>query len=78
MDESQIVDVWLVFRDSIDAKKIESVAERYVDLCADLGTDDIVFRDAIGHCAELDNAILYYLDDDNEDDDDDYNNEWED
>ena len=31
MDESQIVDVWMVFKDSIDKKQIEIIAERYVE-----------------------------------------------
>ena len=77
MDESQIVDIWLVFKDSIDPKKVETVAERYVDICADYGTSDESFLEALGSCTELDSAINYYLDDD-WDDDDDYNNEWED
>ena len=38
MDENHIVDIWLVFKDSIDSKKIETVAERFVDVCADYGT----------------------------------------
>ena len=77
MDESQIVDIWLVFKDSVESKKIETVAERYVDVCADYGTTDEAFRDALGSCTELDSAISYYLDDEF-DDEDDYNNEWED
>tara|TARA_B100001057_G_scaffold501104_1_gene620593 strand:- start:10773 stop:11006 length:234 start_codon:yes stop_codon:yes gene_type:complete len=77
MDESQIVDIWMVFKESIETKKIEAVAERYVDICADYGTSDESFREALGSCTELDSAINYYLDDD-WDDDDDYNNEWED
>ena len=78
MEESQIVDIWMVFKDSVDPKKIETVAERFVDVCADYGTTDEAFRDSLGHDTDLDNAINYYLDDDWEDEDDDYNNEWED
>ena len=76
MDESQIVDIWLVFKESIDKKHIEVVAERYVDVCADFGASDQAFTEALGSCTELDYAINYYLDE-GEDDDDDYD-EWED
>ena len=79
MDENHIVDIWMVFKDSVDSKKIETVAERFVDVCADYGTTDRAFRDALGTCTELDAAINYYLDiGDEYDDEDDYNNEWED
>lgn len=77
MDESQIVDVWLVLKDSIDTKKLETAAERYVDVCADYGAEDIHFRDALGSCTALDGAINYYLDDEFNDEDN-YNEEWED
>ena len=75
MDSSLIVDVWNTFKESIDKKQIETVAERYVDVCADYGADDVNFRDAMGSCDVLDAAISYYLDeddivDDYEEDDD--------
>ena len=66
MDESQIVDIWTVFKDSIDKKNIEVVAERFVDVCADYGADDEHFKNALGHCNDLDAAIYYYLDIDND------------
>ena len=76
MDESQIVDIWLVFRESIDKKNIEMVAERYVDVCADFGASDEAFSEALGNCTYLDYAINYYLDDDDIDEDD--YDEWDD
>lgn len=62
MDASQIADVWNVFKDNIDKKNIEQVAESYVDTCADYGAEDHAFRDAMGNCDYLDAAINYYLD----------------
>jgi len=70
MDESQIVDIWTVFKDNIDKKNIEIVAERFIDVCADYGADDEHFKNALGHCNDLDKAIYYYLDVDNDSYDD--------
>ena len=75
MDESQIVDIWAVFKDSIDKKNIEVVAERFVDVCADYGADDEHFKNALGNCNDLENAINYYLDVD-EDAYDDEQEDW--
>ena len=70
MDGSQIIEFWQVFKEYIDKKHIETVAERYIDLCADFGTDDEAFRDALGSDNELDKAIGYYLEEDVELDED--------
>ena len=67
MDSSLVVDMWSTFKDSIDKKTIESTAETFVDTCADYGADDQCFRDALGSCDILDQAINYYLDLDDED-----------
>ena len=61
-----IVDIWNTFKDSIEKKHVETIAEKYVDVCADFGTDDTAFRDAMGSCDQLDSAINYYLDIDEE------------
>lgn len=76
MDSSLIVDVWNTFKESIDKKHIETVAERFIDVCADYGTDDTHFRDAMGSCDILDNAINYYLDEEVEDYDEDVD-DWD-
>ena len=70
MDGSQIIEFWQVFKEYLDKKHMETVAERYVDLCADFGTDDEAFRDALGSDNELDKAIGYYLEEDVELDED--------
>ena len=62
MESSQIVDIWNTFKDSLDKKHTEIVAEKFVEVCADYGTDDTEFRDAMGSCDILDAAIGYYLD----------------
>jgi|TARA_R110000803_G_scaffold210780_1_gene283704 hypothetical protein len=76
MDSSLVVDMWSTFKDSIDKKTIESTAETFVDTCADYGADDQCFRDALGSCDILDQAINYYLD--LEEDVDDDADDWED
>ena len=54
---------------------METVAERFVDLCADFGCSDEAFRDALGSDNDLDKAISYYLEDEEQDYDDDSDDE---
>jgi len=63
LNETQIADIWLLFSEYLDKKQIESVAERYVDLLADLGVSDRALQGATGHDEHLDSAIAYYLED---------------
>ena len=75
MDESQIVDLWTLFREYLDKKQsIETLAERFVDMLADYGTSDEALRNALGSDSYLDVAIGYYLDLDSDlyDDDDEH------
>ena len=74
MNEEQVVDVWGLFKEYIDKKQLEIVAEKYVDLLADYGTSDQVLIESLGSSASLDEAINYYLDSD-EDEDEDYDEE---
>jgi len=62
MDESQIADVWMMFKEYLDKKNLEMAAERYVDLMADYGVGDDMFKDVLGTDKYLDAAINYYLD----------------
>jgi hypothetical protein len=72
LNETQIGDIWLNFVEYLDKKQLETVAERYIDLLADFGVSDKVFKGATGIDDTLDQAIEYYLnDDDFEDGDDD-------
>jgi hypothetical protein len=66
MNENQIADIWLLFKEYTDKKAIESLAERYVDLLADHGISDKTLKDSIGYDESLDEAIEYYLDQDGE------------
>ena len=75
MNEEQIVDVWTLFKEYVDKKQIEIVAERFVDQLADYGADDAILKDSLGTCNVLDEAINYYLDADV--DEDRFNNDWD-
>ena len=77
MEEEQIVDIWNVFKEYLDKKHIEMAAERYVDLLADLGTDDHTLTSALGSDSNLDNAINYYLDIEDIDDDVHEEEDWD-
>ena len=70
MNEEHISDIWTMFKEYVDKKQIELVAEKYVDLLADYGVSDETFKEVIGTDGTLDEAISYYLDLDNVDDDD--------
>jgi hypothetical protein len=62
MNENNVVDIWMLFKEHVDKKQISIVAEQYIDVCADLGVEDSVFKNSIGNCDHLDHAIGYYLD----------------
>lgn len=62
MNENQIADIWMLFKEYIDRKVVDAVAERYVDLLADYGISDKVMESATGHDEDLDSAIEFYLD----------------
>jgi hypothetical protein len=74
MDGTQIVETWQVFKEYLDKKHIETVAEKFVDF----GTEDEAFRDALGSDGDLDQAIGYYLEEDVDDLEDNYNDVDED
>jgi hypothetical protein len=76
MNENQIADIWLLFKEYADKKAVESLAERYVDLLADHGISDKTLKDSIGYDESLDDAIEYYLDQDSEESVDDEDN-WD-
>jgi len=72
MNEEQIVDIWNLFKPNLDKKQVEITAEKFVDLLADYGVDDIVLKESLGNDKDLDNAIQYYLDVDDDYDEDDW------
>jgi hypothetical protein len=76
MNEEQIADVWMMFKEYLDKKHIEMAAERFVDLLADYGISDETFQELIGTDAQLDSAINYYLDLDDEETYEDEEEDW--
>ena len=77
MNENQIADIWLLFKEYTDKKAIESLAERYVDLLADHGISDKTLKDSLGYDDALDEAIEYYLDQDSVEDDYEAEDNWD-
>ena len=71
LDSNKVIELWQFFKEYLDQKQIEVIAEKYVDLLADYGVPDEELQDAIGHDDTLDDEINYYLDVDNEDKHDD-------
>ncbi len=69
MNEEHISDIWTMFKEYVDKKQMELVAEKFVDLLADYGVSDETFKEVIGTESNLDEAISYYLDLDSLDDD---------
>jgi hypothetical protein len=69
MNENHIADIWMLFKEYLDKKTVDLVAERYIDLLADHGIGDKVIASASGYDDSLDEAIEYYLDEDTDEDD---------
>ena len=76
MTEEQIVDTWSLFKEYIDKKQTEVVAEKFVDMLADYGVSDETLMAALGSSSSLDYAINYYLDSDDDYDVDDYDEDY--
>ena len=76
MNEDQIADIWMMFKEYLDKKTQDVAAERFIDLLADLGVSDKVLEAAIGHDVVLDDAISYYFDD-NVDEDEYEEDNWD-
>ena len=69
MTDENIVDVWTLFKEYVDKKQMDLIAEKYVDLLADYGVSDETFKEVLGTDSNLDEAIGYYLELDAVDDD---------
>ena len=67
MNEEHISDIWTMFKEYVDKKQMDLVAEKFVDLLADYGVSDETFKESLGSDSTLDEAIYYYLDLDNDD-----------
>lgn len=75
MNENQIADIWVFFKEYLDRKVLDTVAERYIELLVDHGVSDKQLDSSIGYDDSLDDAINYYLNGDSEEDEDE---EWDD
>ena len=62
MNDEEIADIWMLFKEYLDKKHIDMAAEKYVDLLADYGVADNTLREIFGHDKHLDNAVNYYHD----------------
>ena len=71
MNENQIADIWMLFKEYLDKKTQDVAAERFIDLLADYGISDNTISAASGFDEVLDDAISYYLDQDVEEVDED-------
>lgn len=77
MDLEQAIDVWNLFKEYVDKKQVELVAEKFVDHLADYGVDDQQMKELLGNDTHLDEAIGYYLEIDDVDDYNDEEDEWD-
>jgi hypothetical protein len=69
MNENQVADIWMLFKEYLDKKTIDLAAERYIDLLADHGISDKVIGNSAGFDDALDQAIEYYLDEETDEED---------
>jgi hypothetical protein len=57
MNESQIADIWMLFKEYLDKKVMDIVAERYVSMLVDHDVSEKQLENAIGFDDILDDAI---------------------
>ena len=78
MTEEQIAEIWTLFKEYLDKRQIELVAEKFIDLLADYGTSDLIMQDLIGIDKDLDKAVNYYLEQDSDlYVEDDFDEDWD-
>ena len=76
MNEENIAEIWTLFKEYVDKKQIELVAEKYVDLMADYGVSDETLKDCLGVDSVLDDAVYYYLDEDGDETFEEEDEDW--
>jgi len=77
MNEENIAEIWTLFKEYVDKKQIELVAEKYVDLMADYGVSDETLKDCLGVDSVLDDAVYYYLDEDGDETFEEEDEDWD-
>lgn len=68
MNENQIADIWMLFKEYLDKKVVHTVAERYVEMLVDHDVTDKQLENAIGLDDILDDAISQFLEEEYSDD----------
>jgi hypothetical protein len=76
MEESQIIEIWDVFKEYISDKNKEVAANQYVDFLLGKDVELSVLEGLVGYDGHLDEAIKLVLEDGDYDDDDN-DNDWE-
>ena len=71
MDESQIIDVWDVFKEYVPDKNKETAANHYVDFLLGKDVELSVLEGLLGYDRYLDDAIELVLGNKGDEDDDD-------
>jgi hypothetical protein len=61
MNENQIADIWMLFKEHLDRKVIHSVAEQYITMLMDHEVSEKQIENAIGFDDVLDEAISEQL-----------------
>lgn len=75
MEESQIIEIWDVFKEYISDKNKEVAANQYVDFLLGKDVELSVLEGLVGYDGHLDDAIKLVLDDEvDEDSGDDWEN----
>jgi hypothetical protein len=72
MNEEQIADIWMMFKEYLDKKHVEMAAEKYVDMLIDYGVNDMQLKELLGTDKHLDIAIQYCLEIDHDQEYDDW------
>lgn len=68
MNETNIVEIWALFKTYVEKKSLADAAEKYVEVLVENGVSDSMLEAAVGSEIALDRAIEYYLSEENEDD----------
>lgn len=62
MEEDQVADLWMLFKEYIDKKHQNTAAERFVELLSDHGVGDDVLRSVSETDEPLSRAISMHMD----------------
>ena len=68
MNETNIVEIWALFKTYVEKKSLADAAEKYVEVLVENGVSDGMLEAAVGSEIALDRAIEYYLNEESEDD----------